>query len=68
MKRSRFIEQQIAFIFKQSYDGTTAEEICRKVGISIQKYYRTAQRYRSHGPDQVGLKMWSRSWLRPVFA
>jgi putative transposase len=40
MKKSRFSEQQIAFILKQAEDGTTVEEVCRKAGISIQTYYR----------------------------
>ena len=32
MKKSRFSEQQIAFILKQAEDGTTVEEeVCRKV-------------------------------------
>jgi putative transposase len=29
MKKSRFSEQQIAFILKQAEDGTTVEEVCR---------------------------------------
>jgi putative transposase len=33
MKKSRFSEQQIAFILKQAEDGTTVEEVCRKAGI-----------------------------------
>jgi hypothetical protein len=39
MKKSRFSEQQIAFILKQAEDGTTVEEVCRKASISIQTYY-----------------------------
>jgi putative transposase len=30
MKKSRFSEQQMAFILKQAEDGTTVEEVCRK--------------------------------------
>ena len=36
MKKSRFSEQQIAFILKQADDGTSVEEVCRKAGISQQ--------------------------------
>jgi putative transposase len=32
MKKSRFSEQQIAFILKQAEDGTTVEEVCCKAG------------------------------------
>ena len=31
MKKSRFSEQQIAFILKQADDGVSVEEICSKV-------------------------------------
>jgi putative transposase len=53
MKRSRFTEQQIAFILKQSDDGTTVEEICRKAGISIQTYYRWRSKYGGLMPSEV---------------
>lgn len=45
MKKSRFSEQQMAFILKQAEDGTTVEEVCRKAGISIQTYYRWRSKY-----------------------
>lgn len=35
MKKSRFSEQQIAFILKQAEDGTTVEEVCRKAGTIL---------------------------------
>lgn len=53
MKRSRFTEQQIAFILKQSDDGTAVEEICRKAGISIQTYYRWRSKYGGLMPSEV---------------
>lgn len=45
MKKSRFSEQQIAFILKQAEDGTSVEEVCRKAGISIQTYNRWRKKY-----------------------
>ena len=39
MKRSRFSEQQIAFILRQAEEGTTVEEVCRKAGVSEATYY-----------------------------
>ncbi len=39
MKKSRFTDQQIAFILKQVDDGTSIDEVCRKAGISQQTYY-----------------------------
>ena len=36
MQRSKFTEQQIAFIQRQAEEGTSVEEVCRKAGISVQ--------------------------------
>lgn len=53
MKKSRFSEQQIAFILKQANDGTSVEEICRKAGISQQTYYRWRKKYAGLMPSEV---------------
>lgn len=53
MKKSRFTEQQIAFILKQAEDGTTVEEVCRKAGISIQTYYRWRSKYGGLMPSEM---------------
>jgi len=45
MRKSRFSEQQIAFILRQAEEGTTVEEVCRKAGISVQTYYRWRSKY-----------------------
>ena len=53
MKKSRFSEQQIAFILKQADDGTSVEEVCRKAGISQQTYYRWRKEYGGLMPSEV---------------
>jgi len=53
MKKSRFSEQQIAFILKQADDGTSVVEICRKAGISQQTYYRWRKKYAGLMPSEV---------------
>lgn len=53
MKKSRFSEQQIAFILKQAEDGTTVEEVCRKAGVSIQTYYRWRRKYGGLMPSEM---------------
>ena len=53
MKKSRFSEQQIAFILKQADDGIGVEEICRKAGISQQTYYRWRKKYAGLMPSEV---------------
>ncbi|MEM9263157.1 MAG: IS3 family transposase, partial [Pseudomonadota bacterium] len=57
MKKSRFSEQQIAFILKQVDDGIGVDEVCRKAGVSQQTYYRWRKKYGGLMPSEVrGLK------------
>lgn len=53
MKKSRFSEQQIAFILKQVDEGTSVEEVCRKVGVSQQTYYRWRKKYAGLMPSEL---------------
>jgi putative transposase len=39
MKKSRFCEQQIAYILRQAEEGTSVEEVCREAGISEATYF-----------------------------
>lgn len=40
MRKSRFTEEQIILALKQHEAGRTAGEICRKLGVSEQTFYR----------------------------
>ena len=53
MKKSKFTEQQIAFILKQADYGVSVEDTCRKAGISIQTYYRWRQKYGGLMPSEM---------------
>jgi len=53
MKKSKFTEQQIAFILKQADDGVSVEDTCPKAGISIQTYYRWRQKYGGMAPEMA---------------
>jgi len=53
MKKSKFTEQQIAFILKQADDGVSVEDTCPKAGISIQTYYRWRQKYGGLMPSEM---------------
>lgn len=53
MKRSKFSDQQIAFILRQAEEGTSVEEVCRKAGISVQTYYRWRKRYGGLMPSEM---------------
>jgi putative transposase len=53
MKKSRFSEQQIAFILRQAEEGTTVEEVCRKAGISEATYYNWRKKYGGLMPSEM---------------
>ena len=53
MKRSKFSEQQIAFIPRQAEEGTSVEEVCRKAGISQQTHYRWRKKYGGLMPSEM---------------
>lgn len=40
MKKSRFSEEQIALAWRRAETGTPILEVCRKMGISEQTFFR----------------------------
>lgn len=46
MKKAKFTDEQIAFVLKQVELGTPVEEVCRKVGVSEQTFYRWKSKFR----------------------
>ena len=46
MKKSNYTEEQIAFALKQAELGTPISEVCRKLGIAEQTFYRWKSKYR----------------------
>ena len=53
MRKSRFSEQQIAFILRQAEEGTRVEEVCRKAGISEATYYNWRKKYGGLMPSEM---------------
>ena len=53
MKKSRFSEQQIAFVLRQAEEGTPIVEVCRKAGISEASYYAWRKKYRGLLPSEM---------------
>jgi putative transposase len=53
MKRSRYTEEQIAFALRQAESGTSVGEVCRKMGVTEQSFYRWKRRYAGMGVAEL---------------
>src|SRR3977135_4358784 len=53
MKKSRFSEQQIAFVLRQVEEGTPIAEVCRKAGISEASFYSWRKKYGGLVPSEM---------------
>ncbi len=51
--KKRFTEEQIAYALRQNEDGTPATEICRKMGVSEQAFYRWRRKYAGMGVAEL---------------
>lgn len=53
MKKSKFTDEQIAFVLKQAETGTKVSEVCRKMGISDATFYNWKKKYGGLCPSEV---------------
>ena len=53
MKYSQFTDQQIAFAVQQAEAGVAVEEVCRKLGVSQQAFYRWKKKFAGLGVAEV---------------
>jgi len=60
MKRSRYSPEQIAFALRQAENGTPVVEVCRKMGISEQTFYRMAASLASQPAAKRAFGVYSR--------
>ena len=54
MKSSRYTAEQVAFALRQAESGTPVPEVCRKMGIAEQTFYRWKKKYTGMGVVEVG--------------
>jgi len=53
MRKSKFTDEQIAYALHQAEAGTQPAEICRKLGISEQAFYRWKKKYGGVGVSEL---------------
>ena len=53
MKRSHFTAEQITFALRQAESGTSVPEVCRKMGIAEQTFYRWKKKYLGMGIAEI---------------
>jgi putative transposase len=53
MKKSKFSEEQIAFALCQAEAGTRVAEVCRKMGIAEQTFFRWKKKYGGFGVSEL---------------
>ena len=51
--RKRYTEEQIGFALRQAEAGTPPAEICRKLGVSEQTFYRWKKRFGDMGVAEI---------------
>ena len=49
MKKTAFTEEQIAYALRQAETGTSVADICRKLGVSEQTFYRWKKKFAGMG-------------------
>ena len=53
MKKSKYSAEQVAFALRQAEWSTPVPEVCRKMGISEQTFYRWKKKYIGMGVAEV---------------
>jgi len=53
MKSSRYTAEQVAFAMRQAESGTPVPEVCRKMGIAEQTFYRWKKKFAGMGVAEV---------------
>jgi len=53
MPKPKFTQEQIAYTLKQAEGGTAVAEVCRKVGITEQTFYRWKRKFAAMGVAEL---------------
>ncbi len=53
MRKTAFTEEQVAYALRQAESGTPIAEVCRKLGISEQTFYRWKKKFAGMGVAEL---------------
>jgi putative transposase len=53
VKKGAFTDEQIAYALRQAEAGTPVVEVCRKLGVSEQTFYRWKRRFAGMGVAEL---------------
>ncbi len=53
MKKSRYTEEQIAYVLRQAESGTPVADVCRSIGVSEATFYVWKKKYASLGVSEL---------------
>jgi len=53
MKNTRYTEEQISFALRQAEHGASVSEVCRKLGVSEQTFYRWKKKFAGMLPSDM---------------
>jgi len=53
MKKTRYPPEQITFALRQAESGTPVSDVCRKMGIAEQTFYRWKRKFAGMGVAEV---------------
>lgn len=53
MRKTAFTEEQVAYALRQAESGTPVVEVCRKLGVSEQTFYRWKRKFAGMGVAEL---------------